>query len=179
MSDSTAGRDWLGIAKHVAGLPEQAASRLLGDRDLRVREAAGSPHGRGADARRDRRVADTLVPGLEDAAAIVRAAVLRALGRLLTPTGVVARLCEEFRSYRRSGDARASTPSPICRRSRQRAIWRGLAEDPDPDVPLALIQTADLISDPDAVMHYLASDEDPPVRDAAQNWFVRSGRRPS
>ena len=114
----------LEVARHVAGLPARAANALLGDPDLRVREAAARGAGvrelgalallltddpacdvRRASAHtlgamRGQRAADVLVRGVEDPDALVRAAVLHALETLLTREGAVGRLCDELTSDR-------------------------------------------------------------------------------
>ncbi len=192
----------LEVAKHVAGLPEPSAQALLADPNLRVREAAAASAGLrqlGAlsvlliedpapDVRRacahtlgamsDRRVADVLIPGIEDPDALVRAAVLHALERLLRRDGAASRLCEELvceRPERRRAAvyalARLNTRERVPELSR-------LADDPDPDVRLALIHSAEALYDePQPLMRYLAADSDPGVRQAAEMWLLRATRR--
>jgi len=87
----------LEVARHAARVPEPAANALLADSDLRVREAAARAAGvrelgalsvlltehPASDVRRaashalglmrDERIADVLIPGLEDRDALVRA----------------------------------------------------------------------------------------------------------
>jgi HEAT repeat protein len=192
----------LEVARHVAGLPEDAAKVLLADPDIRVREAAAraagprelgalsvlltddpAPDVRRASAHalgamRDQRVADVLVPGLEDPDALVRAAVLRALERLLTREGAARRLCDELASER--PERRRAALYALARlnaRERGPELSR-LADDPDPDVRLALIHSAEaLYEEPGPLMRYLAADSDPGVRQAAEMWLLRAGRR--
>ena len=52
-----------------------------------------------------------------------------------------------------------------------------LADDPDPDVRIALIHSADALYDePEHVMRYLAADPDIGVRQAAETWLLRAKR---
>ena len=141
----------LEVARHVAGLPERAANTLLGDPDLRVREAAARGAGvrelgalavlltddpardvRRASAHtlgamRGERVADVLVLGVEDPDALVRAAVLHALETLLTREGAVGRLCDELTSDRpERRRASVYALAHLRRVSRPRPRFRGL-----------------------------------------------------
>jgi HEAT repeat protein len=175
----------LEVARHVAGLPERAATSLLADPDLRVREAAAraagarevgalavlltddpardvrraSAHALGA--MRNARVADVLIPGLEDPDALVRAAVLRALEELLTRERAVTRLRHELandRPERRRASVYALAHLKVSDAAPE--VSR-LADDPDPDVRLALIHGAHaLFEEPEALMRYLAADSD-------------------
>jgi len=188
----------LEVARHVAGLPQPAAGALLADHDLRVREAAAQGAGMAqvgqlaalliedpaADVRHaaakalgslgDERIIDVLVSGLEDGDAIVRTAVLCALERLLTRRGAISRLCRELLCERR-GRRRASLYALAHLKATEAADEVGrLADDPDPDVRLALIHTADaLLPDPKPLLRYLAADSDAAVRHAAQIWLLR------
>jgi len=191
----------LEVAQHAARLPEHAAHALLTDPDLRVREAAARAAGirdlgalsvlltddpagdvRRASAHalgsmRHQRVADLLVVGLEDPDALVSAAVLHALAELLSRDGAVRRLCEELDCKR-----------PARRRAVVYALARlgarevtpelaRLADDPDPDVRLALIHSADALCDePEHVMRHLTADPDIGVRQAAEMWLLRAKR---
>jgi len=192
----------LEVAGHVASLPESAAKSLLADPDLRVREAAARAAGtrevgalallltddpahdvrraaaRALGATRDDRVADVLLPGLEDPDALVRAAVLRALEEILTRATAVRRLCAELASER--AERRRVTVYALAHLSAREAAHdlARLADDPDPDVRLALIASAEVLFDePGALMRYLRSDADPAVRQAAGMWLLRAGRR--
>lgn len=156
----------LEVARHVGALPEQAASLLFGDRDVRVREAAAQSAGIGqlaalrrlvtedtsSDVRRSAALtlgrlggeghADALVPALEDPDALVRAATLRALTRLLTRAGVVRRLCAELLS-----DCPARRRVSLYALARLEAVEAAeevarISDDPDPGVRLALIHAA-------------------------------------
>ena len=192
----------LEVAKHVAGLPEPSARALLTDPNLRVREAAAasagirqlgalsvlliedpSPDVRRAcahtlGAMRDRRVADMLIPAIEDPDALVRAAVLHALERLLRREGAARRLCDEL-VCERPERRRAAVYALARLNSRERGPELSrLADDPDPDVRLALIHSAEALYDePEPLMRYLAADSDPGVRQAAEMWLLRAGRR--
>ena len=191
----------LEVAQHAARLPEHAAHALLADPDLRVREAAARAAGirdlgalslllmddpagdvRRASAHalgsmRDQRVADVLIVGLEDRDALVRAAVLHALAELLSRDGAVRRLCEALDCER---PARRRAVVYALARLRAREVTpelARLADDPDPDVRLALIHSADAFYDePEHVMRYLAADPDIGVRQAAETWLLRAKR---
>jgi HEAT repeat protein len=192
----------LEVARYVGGLPERATQVLLGDPDLRVREAAAraagtreigvlavllsddpAPEVRRASAHAlgamgDERLADVLVPGLEDPDALVRAAVLHALQDLLTHDGAVERLCAELtnqRAQRRRAGVYAL--AQLHARIAPRELSR-LADDRDPDVRLALLHSADeLLAEPEPVIRYLASDSDRAVSQAAEMWLLRARRR--
>ncbi len=189
----------LAVARHARSLPERSARVLLGDPDLRVREAAARAAGareigvlavllvedRARDVRRaaahalgamqDHRVADLLVPGLEDRDALVRAAVLHELEHLRTKTDVARRLCDELESGR--ADRRRACLYALARldvRVGEAAVSRA-ASDPDPDVRLALVHTAEsLLDEPGPLMVYLASDANEAVRQAAEMWLIRA-----
>jgi HEAT repeat protein len=191
------------VARHAASLPADAAQALLSDRELRVREAAARAAGTdhidalmlllGEDPSRDVRLAAAqslgdlgearavtrLVAALEDPDDVVRVAAVRSLARLITPSGAMERLGAELRS-----------PSAARRRVVVYALARMVAagesevplmvdlarlvEDPDPDVRLAVIQTAELHRDPRPMVRYLAGDPDPTVQHAAQMWLARN-----
>lgn len=189
----------LAVARHVATLPAHAASALLADPDLRVREAAALSAGVGqreelavllahdpsSDVRRaaaqtlgdlggDEGIADVLVDGVEDPDAIVRAAVLRALDRLLTHDGAAQRLSDELVSGRPARRrAAVYALSHLGGHPAEADVWR-LADDPDPDVRLALLHAArSLLADPEQLVRHLAADGDAVVRDSAENWLLR------
>lgn len=192
----------LEVAHHVAGLPEPAAQALLADSNIRVREAAAqsagtrelgalsvlltddpAPDVRRASAHtlaamRDQRVADVLVPGLEDPDVLVRAAVLRALEELLTRDGAARRLRDEL--ARERPERRRAAVYALARLSARQTgpELSRMADDPDPDVRLALIHSAEaLFTEPEPLMRYLAADSDPGVRHAAEMWLVRAAGR--
>jgi hypothetical protein len=52
-------------------------------------------------------------------------------------------------------------------------VWR-LADDPEPDVRLALIQAASvLMPQPEPLLLYMATDPDRAVKDSARSWIAR------
>jgi len=188
----------LEVAQHVATLSDPAARLLLADSDLRVREAAAQAGGTrqvgslavllvddpGVDVRRaaasalgglgDTRIADVLLPGVEDPDAVVRAAVLRALVQLVMRGGAVRRLRHELGSSRRER-RRASVYALAHLEALEAAedVTR-LVNDPDPDVRLSLIHTAaSLVPDPEALIRHLARDRDAAVRSSAEVWLLR------
>lgn len=189
----------LEVARHVAGLPEPAAESLLADPDLRVREAAARAGGarqvgslaalltedpardvrraaaHALGAMRDVRVADVLVPGVEDPDALVRAAVLRALEELLTREKAQRRLTDELtndRPERRRASVYAL--AHLGARNATPEVSR-LLDDPDPDVRLALVHSAQALFEPsDPLMRYLADDSDRAVSQAAQMRLLRA-----
>ncbi|HUA02319.1 MAG TPA: HEAT repeat domain-containing protein [Solirubrobacteraceae bacterium] len=193
----------LAVAQRAASLPERAARALLEDPELRVREAAARAAGMreaGAlavllvddparDVRRavahalgemrDERVADLLVPGLEDRDALVRAAVLHELEHLLTRQGIVRRLCNELggeRAERRRASVYALAHLDAREASHEIA---SVASDPDPEVRLALVQSVDaLFDEPAPVVDYLANDSDEAVRHATEMWRLRPRAKP-
>ena len=194
----------LEVAQHVARVPEDAAKVLLADPDIRVREAAAraagprelgalsvlvtddpAPDVRRASAHalgamRDQRVADVLVPGLEDPDALVRAAVLRALERLLTREAATRRLCEELSSERPERRRAAVYALERLKARGADAELSRLADDPDPSVRMALIHSAEALYDePEPLLRYLAADSDQSVRDAAEMRLLRARRTES
>lgn len=188
----------LEVARHVAGLSAEAAARLLADGDAGVRREAalaagpaqalalarllaGDPSGevRRAVARSlgsldPGVVADGLVCGIEDPDAIVRAAVLHALERSLTRAVAAARLSRELASPR--PQRRRWSVYALARLHARKAaadVWR-LADDPEPDVRFALIQSAPvLLPEPEPLLLYMATDPDGAVRDGARNRLKR------
>jgi HEAT repeat protein len=191
----------LAVAQHAASLPEEAARALFEDEDLRVREAAARAAGgrevgalsvlltddpardvrraaaRGLGAMRDKRVADLLIPGLEDRDALVRAAVLHALEQLLSRDKVLNRLCRELGGGR--AERRRASLYALARLEAREAggeVSRA-ASDPDPEVRLALIHTAEaLFEEPAPLMRYLSADRDEAVREAAELWLIRASQ---
>jgi HEAT repeat protein len=188
----------LEVAQHLGTLTDPAASRLLADPDLRVREVAARAGGMrqvgalavllvddpAVDVRRaaasalgglgDTRIAEVLVPGIEDRDPVVRAAVLRALVELVMRGGAVRRLRHELVSTR--PERRRASVYALARLEALDAaedVTR-LVDDPDPDVRLALIHTAgSLVPDPEALIRYLSEDRDAAVRGSAEVWLTR------
>jgi HEAT repeat protein len=188
----------LEVARHVAGLPEHPATRLFADTDMAVRQAAAlGAGGRQAvalarllaadpssDVRRAAaRTLGTIDPGMgthallcgiEDPDAIVRATVLHALERSLTRAGAVARLSRELissRPQRRRWSVYGLAHLRAFEASSE--VWR-LADDPEPDVRLALIQAASvLMPQPEPLLLYMATDPDRAVKDSARSWIAR------
>lgn len=188
----------LELGRRSSALPADAARALLTDPDLRVREAAARGAGRGqvatlarmlvedpsSDVRcaaaqsmrelADPAAADLMLPGLEDADAVVRAAALRALRTVLGTDGTVMRLREELRSP--SADQRRAIVYALGHLNATdvgRDVAR-LVEDPEPDVRLAIIHTARALHrDPASLISHLTSDLDPGVRHSAQIWLER------
>jgi HEAT repeat protein len=188
----------LELGRHLAALPDAAATLLLTDGDLRVREAAA----RGAGSRQvralavmlgndrsrdvrcaaaqalrdlvDERTAELLLPGLEDPDAIVRAAVIRALATSLGTGGAVSRLCGELGS--RSAHRRRAAIYALGHLEANHAgtdVARRV-DDPDPEVRMAVIHTAaSLHADPEPLIRYMAADLDPAVRHSAETWLER------
>ena len=191
----------LAVAHHAARLPEPAVRALLEDADVRVREATARAAGirevgalavllshdpardvrraaaRALGAMRDQRVADLLIPGLEDRDALVRAAVLHGLEDLLTRDGTVRRLCDEL-AGERAERRRASLYALARLEAREAAseVSRA-ARDPDPEVRYALIHSAEaLFDEPGPLIRYLSGDRDEAVREAAEMWLLRAPR---
>jgi HEAT repeat protein len=190
------------VARHAMSLPPEVAAALLSDHERRVREAAARGSGkdqlgalvavvvddpssevRVAAAQTlgelgDPRAVTALLPALEDADDVVRVAALRSLALLVTPAVAMELLRAELHS-----------PSATRRRASVYALARmilsgesaecltgdlaRLVEDPDADVRLALIQTAELLSDPRPMVAYLTGDSDITVRHAAEMWLAR------
>jgi HEAT repeat protein len=194
----------LKVAQHVATLPDPPARLLLNDPDLRVREAAARASGMrqvgalavlliddpGVDVRRaaatalgglgDTRIAEVLVPGIEDPDAVVRAAVLRALVQLVMRGGAVRRLRHELGSSR--PERRRASVYALAHLEALEAAEdvMHLLYDADPDVRLALIHTAgSLVPDPESLVRSLAEDRDAAVRGSAEVWLLRALRERS
>jgi HEAT repeat protein len=188
----------LEAARHVASLPHPAAEALLADPDLRVREAAAHAAGRtqidglagllsddpAADVRHaaastlgrlgDAEVAELLLPAVEDPDAIVRAAVLRSLERILGRVGAVGRLSRELRAERPRRRRASLYALAHLKGKEAHAEVARLVEDPDSGVRLALVEVVDeLLSDPVPPIRYLADDADPYVRHSAELRLVR------
>lgn len=120
-------RGWRLIRAREIGV---LAVLLVEDQARDVRRAAAHALG----AMQDHRVAELLLPGLEDRDALVRAAVLHELEHLLTKADVARRLCDELESER--ADRRRACLYALARldvRVGEAAVSRA-ASDPDPDV---------------------------------------------
>ena len=192
----------LEVARHLSGLPENAARTLLADPDVRVREAAAHAAGKehldelahlliqdpSSDVRHaaaitlgdldDRRALDALLAAVEDQDAIVRMAALRALVQLLTEAGAAGRLCRELRSVRPERRRAAVYALAHLHVLAAAGDVSRLVDDPDHDVRRAVLQTVDeLMRDPVAVVRHLTSDNDPEIRNAAEIWLLRRMRR--
>ncbi len=190
------------VARHAMSLPSDVTRALLSDHERRVREAAARGSGKGQlgalvdvlakDPSSEVRLAaaqtlgdlgdpcaaDGLLDALEDADDVVRVAALRSLARLVTPAGAMERLRAELHSP--MGTRRRATIYALARMilagesaGPLMADMAPMVADPDADVRLALIQTADLLSDPQPMITYLTGDSDPTVRHAAEMWLAR------
>lgn len=187
------------VARRIARLPESAAERLFGDRDQVVRQTAALSAGghqvpalerllagdRSSEVRRAAARAlggmatevavEVLLRGIEDPDALVRAAALHALVRPLTRAGAVSRLSRELTSPR--PERRRWTLYALAHLNASEAstdAWR-LADDPEPEVRLALIQAASrVVSDPIPLLSYMATDPDAAVQASAATWLERS-----
>lgn len=186
-------------ARYVAGLPERDAERLFGDPDQMVRQTAALSAGahqvpvlarlltadRTSEVRRAAAralggmapdvAADVLSWGIEDPDELVRAAALHALERALTRTGAVSWLSRELASAR--PERRRWSLYALAHLNAREAstdVWR-LADDPEPEVRLALIQAASrVVSDPIPLLCYMATDPDLAVQASAATWLERS-----
>jgi len=191
----------LAVAQYAASLPQGAARVLLEDPEARVREAAVRGAGkrelgalavlliddpardvRRAAARalgdmRDERAVELLLPSIEDPDSLVRAAVLHGLEDLLGREGVVRRLCDELAGKR--AERRRASLYALARlnaREASAAVSRTVS-DPDPEVRLALVHTAEaLFDEPQPLVSYLFDDLDQAVHDAAEMWLLRVAR---
>jgi HEAT repeat protein len=189
------------IARHLGKLAAADVRRLLADPDEGVRcraaRSAGSEHVHvlgellAAEARaevrraaaralgtvRGQRAADALLAGIEDQDALVRSAALHALERALTRQGAIARLLDELSSER--AQRRRFSLYALARlgeHDRATLVWR-LADDPDLEVRLAVIETAAaLLSDPEPLLMYMSTDPNQEVRASAQHRLA--GQRP-
>jgi HEAT repeat protein len=188
------------VARHIASLSDDAATRLLSDADAMVREVAARAGGtrqastlagllvtdpssgvrraaaRALGAVRDESCADRLMPGLEDPDALVRATVAQALERSLTRRGAVRRLGEELASPR-PPRRRAAVYALARLRSSDASseVWR-LADDREPEVRLALIEVAQVVVvEPEPLLRYMATDPDAGVRHSARMRLERCG----
>lgn len=185
------------VAQHVAAL-SAAAPQLLTDVDAAVRQTAALAAGpqqspllallvaedpssevRRAAARalgsldRDA-AAEGLLRGIEDPDSVVRATAVQSLERSLTRAGAVARLTQELTSpdpQRRRWSLYALAHLKAALASSD--VWR-LADDPEPDVRLAVIHGAVVIlDDSEPLLLYMATDPDGAVRAGAGSWLAR------
>lgn len=183
----------LETARHLPRLPADAAADLLTDTDAQVRQVAAGAAGveqirllgdllrQDADAGVRRAAARALgnfsgeevnaalLNGISDQEALVRAAVLHALERAAGRKEAVSRLAAEL-----AAPDRRRRRAALYALSRLRAaevgneVWR-LADDPDADVRMALLDTAAvLLADPAPLLTYMATDPDPAVRGSAE-----------
>ena len=113
---------------------EQLAAVLIEDPSSDVRRAAATTLGHLADGR----TADWLISALEDGDAIVRAAVLRALVDLLTRAGAVRRMSAELVAERPQRRRAILYTLAHLHARESAADVRRLADDPEPDVRLAV-----------------------------------------
>lgn len=186
------------VAQHVAWLPSAAVPRLFTDLNAAVRQAAAlaagpqqAPllarlvaHDPNSDVRRAAArslgnlapdaAADGLLGGIADSDSLVRATAVHSLERSLTHAGAVARLTEELTSpdpQRRRWSVYALAHLKAALASSD--VWR-LADDPEPDVRLAVIQGAAVIlDDSEPLLLYMATDPDASVRAGAGTWLAR------
>ena len=191
----------LEVARHVAALAAEWSRRLFGDADAGVRQAAAQASGpaqatalasllasdpnsdvrraaaRALGAIKAEAVAEALVAGVEDPDALVRAAVVHALERSLTRAGAVSRLTRELAA--REPQRRRWTVYALAHLKASDAacdVWR-LADDPEPDVRLALIQACSVVlADPEPLLLYMATDPDHSVQSSARNRLERHQR---
>jgi HEAT repeat protein len=135
------------------------------------RESSGVANGWGEPTGSDERAADDLLKDLEDFDPSVRLTALHALERLLAREGAVRRLCAELASSacrRRRASLQALAQLEAVEAGSE--VWR-LADDPDPEVRLSLLRSANaLLVDPEPLIRYMSTDPDPLVRESAQEW---------
>jgi HEAT repeat protein len=192
----------LEAAKHLASLPASAAHELLDDPELRVREAAAKGAGPdqvgrlavmlaedpSADVRRaaahtlasfqDPLLADVLIPALGDSDAVVRASVLRALGGLLGREATIKRLREELNGERPERRRAAVYALARLRAPEAARDVARLVGDVDPDVRLAVVQTASELNQDRRAITDLTADGDHAVSHAAEMWLARHAPSP-
>lgn len=188
------------LAKHVGELSDESAGVLWSDVDEGVRcqaaRCAGQQHAsvlarllredRSTTVRRaaarslgligGQEAAEALIAGVEDRDAIVRASVLHALERALTRQGAIARLVTELESARAS--RRRACLHALARlgdRDRAVLVW-SLADDPDLDVRLAVLETATaFLPEPDPLLMYMRTDPNLEVRESAERRLAERG----
>lgn len=181
------------LARHIGKLNDTDVRQLLTDPDEGVRCQAAQCAGKeqmpllatllSSDGRSEVRraaahalgaiggqaAAEALIAGIEDADNIVRAGVLRALERALGRKGATMRLASELHSAR--ADRRRCALYALARTNdcdRTVMVWR-LADDPDLDVRLAVLETAPrLLTEPDALLMYMGTDANGEVRESAR-----------
>lgn len=180
------------LAHHMSKLNDTDARQLLADPDEGVRAQAARCAGRTqmpllatllSDDRPEVRraaahalgaiggqaAAEALIAGIEDSDGIARASVLHALERALGMSAATMRLASELhssRAHRRLCALHALAQFNDCDRTVM--VWR-LADDPDLDVRLAVLETAEkLLTEPDALLVYMGTDANAEVRQSAQ-----------
>lgn len=186
------------VAGRLGKLDDEAVRDLLADRDEGVRSQAtqgarsehvpllarlivndSRPQVRRAAARAlgavgGQAAAEALIPGIEDRDALVRSAVMHALERALTHGGAIMRLTGEMNSAR--AQRRRSSLYALAKlgdRDRVTQVWR-LADDPDLDVRLAVVDTATiLLSQPEPLLMYMSTDANSEVRASAEQRLTR------
>jgi HEAT repeat protein len=186
------------VAQHVSSLPSAAAPRLFTDVNAVVRQAAALAAGPqqtsllallvaedpSSDVRRAAAralgkfdpdaVAGGLLVGIEDRDSLVRATAVQSLQRSLTHSGAVTRLSQELRSAR--PERRRWSLYALAHLHAELAssdVWR-LADDPEPDVRLAVIFAAAVVlGDPEPLWLYMATDPDATVRAGAGTRVMR------
>jgi HEAT repeat protein len=94
---------------------------------------------------------------------------------VVTREGAIHRIAVELRAERPERRRAALFALARAKAVEAAADVARLAGDPDPNVRLALLQSADaLLPDPEPLARYFASDSDPAVRDSAQIRLLRS-----
>lgn len=135
------------------------------------RESSGVANDWGEPTGSDERAADDLLKDLEAFDPSVRLTALQALERLLAREGAVRCLCGELASSasrRRRASLQALAQFEALEAGSE--VWR-LADDPDPEVRLSLLRSANaLLVDPEPLVRYMSTDPDPLVREGAQEW---------
>jgi HEAT repeat protein len=181
------------LARHIGKLADADARLLLADPDEGVRcqaaRCAGSQHtitlgrllsdDRRADVRRaaaralggigGQAAGEALLAGIEDHDAVVRSRVLHALEQALSRQGAIARLAGELhsaRAQRRRCSLYALAQLGDC--DHADLLW-GLADDPDLDVRVAVLVTANaFLSEPEPLLMYMRTDPNVEVREIAE-----------
>lgn len=160
----------LAAARTASGRPDLVAGLLAHDPYVDVRRAAAAALGRTDDEVG----VLALLTGLRDHDSVVRATCLQALGRALGHDRAVERLLGECRAAdpaRRAAGLYAL--AQLAPSGLDDAVIGALAEDPDPDVRMALVSSAAaLLTDSKPLLTYMAGDADSAVRAAAGTRLV-------